>query len=44
MILLRDPKDQDRRYDRQIKNLRWLAWGLFWMLVGLILGRMTCGK
>ena len=41
MILLRDPNAVDRRYDRQIRNLRWLAWGLFWMLVGLILGKLS---
>jgi hypothetical protein len=40
MILLRDPKYQDRRYDRQIRTLRWLCWGLSWMLAGLILGKL----
>jgi len=44
MILLCDPKDLDRRYDRQIKFLGWLAWCLAWLILGVILGRLICGK
>lgn len=44
MILLRDPNAIDRRYDRQIKFLGWLAWGLAWMILGIILGRLIIGK
>jgi hypothetical protein len=42
-VLLNRPwpyADRDLRYARQIVFMRWLAWGLAWMLMGLILGKL----
>ena len=41
MILQRDRTyEQNRRWDRQIRFLRWFSWGLGWMTLGAILGRI----
>ena len=41
MILQRDRNyEQNRRWDRQIKFLRWFSWALGWMVLGVILGKI----
>jgi hypothetical protein len=41
MILQRDRTyEQHRRWDRQIRFCRWLAWAMGWIMLGMILGRI----